>query len=69
MVNEVLERLQSKIVWVVIITNIITIMTILNLFEKLGISANDFQNIAITIMSIANTIGLLHDPSDKKRVN
>lgn len=61
------DRLRSKVLWASILGCIITIFSVLGVWEKIGVTSEQFSDIAGAIGSLLAMFGVFNDPTSADR--
>ena len=59
-------RLRSKVLWASIVGCIMTVFSILNVWEKIGITAEGFREIVGALGAVLSAFGVFNDPTNKE---
>lgn len=60
------NRLRSKVLWLAVIAQIISLGQLTGLFKRYGIDAGVVGDIAAGILQILVLVGVLNNPTDEK---
>ena len=60
------ERLKSPVVWSAFVGCIITIFSVLGIWEKIGITSEQFSNIVGAIGTMLTAFGILNNPTSRE---
>lgn len=60
------DRLRSKVLWVAVIGCVITLFSALNLWERIGITAEGFREIAASVGAVLAAFGVFNDPTSRE---
>ena len=61
------NRLRSKVLWSAIVGCLITVFSVLGLWEKIGITAAGFSEIVGSIGALLAAFGVFNDPTSQDR--
>ena len=59
------DRLRSKVLWAAVLGAVIQIITILGLWDKIGITSEVFKGVAVSIGAILEAFGVFNNPTDR----
>ena len=62
---ELKDRLRSKVLWAAVIGGVIQIITLLGLWDKIGITSEIFKGIAVAVGAILEAFGVFNNPTDR----
>lgn len=62
---ETQSRWKSAVMWGAIISQIISIIGLLGLWNTIGMSSDTFQGVATAVLSILTLFGVLNNPTSK----
>lgn len=60
------DRQKSKVLWAAIIGCIMTVFSVFGLWEKIGITAEGFKELAGAIGAVLAAFGIINDPTNKE---
>ena len=60
-------RLRSRVLWAAVVGCIITVLSALNLWEKIGITADGFREVVGAIGAVLAAFGVFNDPTERGR--
>ena len=60
------DRLRSRVLWTAIIGCICTVFSALGVWEKIGVSADGFSEIAGAVGAVLAAFGVLNDPTNRE---
>ena len=59
-------RLRSKVLWVAVLGGVIQIFSAVNLWAKIGITAEGFRELMVGVGAILEAFGVLNDPTNRE---
>jgi len=59
------DRLRSKVAWAAIVGCIITIFSVFNVWDKIGITVTGFREIAASVGAVLAAFGVFNDPTNR----
>lgn len=59
------DRLRSKVLWAAVIGGVIQIITLLGLWDRIGITSEVFKGIAVAVGAILEAFGVFNNPTDR----
>lgn len=60
------DRLKSPVLWSALIGCVATIFSVLGIWEKIGITSEQFSNIVGAIGTMLTAFGILNNPTDRE---
>lgn len=62
---ELKDRLRSKVLWAAVIGGVIQIITLLGLWDKIGITSEVFKGVSVAVGAILEAFGVFNNPTDR----
>ena len=59
-------RLRSKVLWVAVLGGVIQIFSAIDLWAKIGITAEGFRELMVGVGAILEAFGVLNDPTNRE---
>ena len=59
-------RLRSKVLWVAVLGGVIQIFSAVNLWAKIGITAEGFRELMVGVGAILEAFGVFNDPTNRE---
>ena len=59
------DRLRSKVLWAAVIGAVIQIITLLGLWDKIGITSEVFKGITVAVGAVLEAFGVFNNPTDR----
>ena len=60
------DRLRSKVLWAAVVGCIMTVFSVFNLWDKIGITAEGFKEIAASVGLVLAAFGVFNDPTNRE---
>ena len=60
------DRLRSPALWSSLLSLVIVVLSAFNVWEKIGITSDQFREIAIELGSVIAAFGIFNDPTSRK---
>lgn len=60
------DRLRSKVLWASVVGCIMTVFTVLGIWDKIGITAEGFSEIAGSVGAVLAAFGIFNDPTNRE---
>lgn len=60
------DRLRSKVLWAAVLGCVMTLFSALNLWERIGITAEGFKEIAASVGAVLAAFGVFNDPTSRE---
>ena len=59
------DRLRSRVLWASLFGGVITILTVFGVWEKIGITSEEFSEIIGAVGGVLAAFGVLNDPTER----
>lgn len=59
------DRLRSKVAWAAVVGCIITLFSVFNVWEKIGITVEGFREAAAAVGTMLEAFGIFNDPTKR----
>ena len=60
------DRLRSKVLWAAVVGCIVTVLSVFDVWSKIGITAQGFREIAASIGAVLAAFGVFNDPTNRE---
>ena len=61
------DRLRSKVLWASLLGCLMTVCSVFGVWERIGITAEGFREIAAAVGAVLTAFGIFNDPTAKDR--
>lgn len=60
------DRLKSRVLWATLVGCLITVLSAFDVWDKLGITAEGFREIAASVGAVLAAFGIFNDPTNRE---
>ena len=60
------DRLRSRVLWAAVLGCLMTVCSAFNLWQKLGVTADGFREVAASVGAVLAAFGVFNDPTNRE---